>query len=91
MPTRLSIDLRDESLYKAIKFRAVEEGTTVRQVVISALRQWLHSRAETGKGINRTAVKQLSEVRRRVFGDRVLSGSSVDLIREAREERLARL
>ncbi|MGQ9532542.1 MAG: hypothetical protein ACUVTQ_07030 [Desulfotomaculales bacterium] len=91
MPTRLNVDLRDESLYKAIKFRAVEEGTTVREVVISALRQWLHSRAETGKGISRTAVQRLNEVRRRVFGDRVLSGSSADLIREAREERLTRL
>ncbi|MEW6771755.1 MAG: hypothetical protein AB1330_10275 [Bacillota bacterium] len=93
MPTRsrLNIDLRDEMLYKAIKIRAVEEGTTVREIVVAALRQWLRSGNETGKGLNRTAVERLNEVRRRIFGNRVLPGSSADLTREAREERLSRL
>jgi len=70
------------------KIRAVEEGTTVREIVVAALRRWLRSRNETGEGLNRTAVERLNEVRRRIFGNRVLPGSSADLIREAREDRL---
>ncbi|MFZ5898429.1 MAG: hypothetical protein ACOYU7_04525 [Bacillota bacterium] len=91
MRSRLNIDLRDEGLYKAIKIQAVEEGTTVREIVVAALRQWFRSRKQTGTGIDRTAVKRLNQARRRIFGDRVLPGSSVDLIREAREERLPEL
>jgi plasmid stability protein len=91
MRTRLNIDLRDEGLYKAIKIQAVEKGTSVRKIVEEALRQWLRSQSETERHIDRAAVKRLSEVRERVFGDRVLPGSSAALIQEAREERLSRL
>ncbi|MEW6448012.1 MAG: hypothetical protein AB1426_07990 [Bacillota bacterium] len=91
MSSRLNIDLKDEGLYKAIKIRAVEEGTTVREMVAEALRQWLGRKDKKAKGIDRAALTRMNEVRKRVFGDRVLPGSSTDLIRETREERLSRL
>lgn len=91
MSSRLNIDLRDEGLYKVIKIRAVEEGTTMREMVAEALRQWLSRKDKKLKGIDRAALIQMNEARKRVFGDRVLPGSSTDLIRETREERSSRL
>ncbi|MEW6173527.1 MAG: hypothetical protein AB1510_10775 [Bacillota bacterium] len=91
MPSRLNIDLRDEGLYKAVKIQAVEEGTTVRDIVTEALRQWLRQKGNKAKGIDRAALTRMNEARKRVFGSRVLPGSSTDLIREARKERLSRL
>jgi len=87
--SRLNIDLRDEELYKAVRIVAIENGTTVREIVIEALRQWLRQNEDrkVSEGARQAAVARLNEVRRRVFGERILIGDSVDLIREAREER----
>ena len=89
MSSRLNIDLKDEELYKAVRIMAIEKGTTVREIVIEALRQWLRQNADrrVSEGARQAAVARLNAVRGQVFGERVLTGDSVDLIREAREER----
>lgn len=96
MPSRINVDLRDEKLYKALKIRAIEEGTSLREIVVDALRRCLYQKAtppegKNVKGVDWAAVKRLREVRKSIFGNRILPGDSADLIREAREERLSRL
>ena len=39
--TKITVDLGDEALFKAVKIAAVERGTSLREVVIEALRTWL--------------------------------------------------
>jgi len=39
--TRITVDLGSEELLKAVKIAAVEQGRTVRDIVIEALTQWL--------------------------------------------------
>jgi hypothetical protein len=89
MPTRLNLDLKDEKLYKAVKIRAVQKGATVREIVVQALQEFLEYRS--GRPVTRLAVSRLNEMRRKIFGERVLPGHAAGLIREAREERTGRL
>jgi len=46
--SRITVDLGDEELVKAVKIAAVEQGRTVRDIVVEALTQWL------GEGHNPT-------------------------------------
>ncbi len=85
MSTRLNLDLKNEELYKAVKIRAVQEGTTVREIVTQVLQQWLEGRKV--RPVNRRAVTRLNEIREKIFGERVLPGHAADSIREARGER----
>ena len=39
--SRITVDLGDEELVKAVKIAAVEQGRTVRDIVVEALTQWL--------------------------------------------------
>ena len=39
--SRITVDLGDENLVKAVKIAAVEQGRTVRDIVVEALTQWL--------------------------------------------------
>jgi len=39
--SRITVDLGDEGLVKAVKIAAVEQGRTVRDIVAEALTQWL--------------------------------------------------
>jgi len=39
--TRITVDLGSDELLKAVKIAAVEQGRTVRDIVIEALTQWL--------------------------------------------------
>ncbi|MEW6424464.1 MAG: hypothetical protein AB1523_06915 [Bacillota bacterium] len=89
MSARLNLDLKDEKLYKAVKIRAVQEGTTVREIVTQALQEFLECRP--GRPVTRLAVSRLNEIRRKIFGERVLPGHAADFIREAREGRNSRL
>lgn len=89
MSTRLNLDLKDEKLYKAIKIRAVQEGTTVREIVTKALQQWLEGRP--GRSVTRLAVVRLNELREKIFGEQVLPGHAADFIRQGREERTSQL
>ena len=39
--SRITVDLGDEDLVKAVKIAAVEQGRTVRDIVVEALTHWL--------------------------------------------------
>ncbi len=45
-PARLTVDLGDERLYKAIRVAAIERRRPVREIVIEALREWLRNQEE---------------------------------------------
>ena len=47
--TRITVDLGSEELVKCVKIAAVEQGRTVRDVVIEALTLWLEPR-QASKG-----------------------------------------
>ncbi len=48
--TRITVDLGSEQLVKSVKIAAVEQGRTVRDIVIEALTLWLESgRASKGQ------------------------------------------
>lgn len=38
---KVTIALRDEALYRAVRIRAVESGRQIRDVIEEALREWL--------------------------------------------------
>ena len=38
---KLTVDVGDPRLYKAIKILAIERGSTLREVVVEALRDWI--------------------------------------------------
>ena len=42
--TRITIDLGNEDLVKAIKIAAVEQGKSIREVTIEAFQEWLERR-----------------------------------------------
>jgi len=42
--TRITVDLGSEALLKALKFAAVEQGKSIREIVIEALKQWLEGK-----------------------------------------------
>ncbi|MBI2304012.1 MAG: hypothetical protein HYU86_04615 [Chloroflexi bacterium] len=44
--TKITVDLWDEALYKAVKIAAVEHGTSLRGIVVEALRDWLRRQEE---------------------------------------------
>ena len=51
--SRITVDLGDEDLVKAVKIAAVEQGRTVRDIVVEALTQWLgasHGAAAQSEG-----------------------------------------
>ena len=47
--TRITVDLGSEQLVKSVKIAAVEQGRTVRDIVIEALTLWLEAK-RTSKG-----------------------------------------
>lgn len=44
--TKITVDLGDEALCKAVKIAAVEQGVSLREVVVAALRTWLQRQEE---------------------------------------------
>jgi len=45
--TRITVDLGNEELLKAIKIAAVDQRKAMRQVIIEALQEWLEKRGKT--------------------------------------------
>ena len=43
---KITVDLGDDELYRAIKIAAIEHESSLRQVVIEALRDWLGRQEE---------------------------------------------
>ena len=86
---RLTLDL-DAPLQRRLKAVAALKGVSMRQYCQSAIERQLAQ--EDSNGTSRSysrqeAVEGLMAFREKIFGDRVLPGNSVDLIREERERR----
>lgn len=62
--TRITVDLGDEELFKAIKFAAVEQGKPVREIVIEALRQWLDRAKPSGGRDFQAMIQSINEYRK---------------------------
>lgn len=43
---KLTVDIGDPRLYKAIKILAIERGMTLREVVVEALRDWIRKQED---------------------------------------------
>ena len=86
---RLTLDL-DAPLQRRLKAVAALKGVSMRQYCQSAIENELDRDGINGTARHsqkRVTVDDLRALHKRLFGDRVLPGSSVDLIREAREIR----
>lgn len=53
--TRITVDLGSDSLVKALRFAAVEQGRTVRDIVVEALNLWLSAKASVQNGTSGTS------------------------------------
>lgn len=71
--TRITVDLGDEELLKAIKIAAVEQGKPLREITAEAFREWLAKReALEDKEDLEAMIEAESEYRRtggRLFDD----------------------
>ena len=86
---RLTLDL-DAPLQRRLKAVAALKGVSMRQYCQSAIEKQLGIDAVNGvegSPPKRVTVDDLKALHKRVFGDRVLPGNSVDIIREEREKR----
>jgi predicted SprT family Zn-dependent metalloprotease len=62
--TRITVDLGNEELLKSVKIAAVEQGKSVRGIVIEALKQWLEkNKSPRGKDFQ-TMMQTINEYRR---------------------------
>jgi hypothetical protein len=62
--TRITVDLGSEELFKAIKFAAVEQGKSIREIVIEALEQWLEGKKISRPKDFQAMMKALDEYRK---------------------------
>jgi len=62
--TRITIDLGSEELLKTVKFAAVEQGKSIREIVIEALEQWLEGKKISGPKDFQAMMKVLNEYRK---------------------------
>ena len=90
---RISIDVTPE-LRRRIRLAAAAQDMSVTQYCREILTRHLRQEADQEDARRDRALEALEMARRfreRVFGDRILTPDSVELIREAREERLRQL
>jgi predicted DNA-binding protein len=91
--SRFTLDMTPE-LRTRLKIAAARKGVTMRHYSISAIEQQLE-REEFGVlasgSFNHDAVEKAKELQKSVFGERKLADESVELIRQAREERISQL
>ena len=88
---RLTLDL-DPPLQRRLKVVAALKGISMRQYCQTAIDKELardEVQAVESLPFGREALDRLDTLRTEIFGDRVLSGDSVEFIREAREARSA--
>lgn len=62
--TRITVDLGSEELLKAVKIAAVEQGKPLREIVITALKQWLEKSKPPGGKDFQTMMQAINEYRR---------------------------
>ena len=90
---RLTLDL-DAPLQRRLKAVAALKGVSMRQYCQAAIERELDEDEATGaseKPLALSNTERLRQLQKDIFGDRVLPGDSVDIIREMREERDAQL
>lgn len=90
---RLTLDM-DPPMQRRLKAVAALKGVSMRRYCLSAIDKELALDEANGvlsKRPARSDAERFAELRKKYFGDKVLPGSSVDLIREAREIREAQL
>ena len=90
---RLTLDM-DAPMQRRLKAVAALKGVSMRHYCVIAIDKELavdEASAATTLSPRRSDAERFAELRKKYFGDRVLPGSSVDLIREAREMRDAQL
>ena len=90
---RLTLDL-DAPLQERLKAVAEQKGVSMRQYCQTAIEKELGE--DEAKGVadqppRESMAEYFARVQQEVFGDRVLPGNSVDLIREGREMRTAQI
>ena len=86
---RLTIDL-EAPLQRRLKAVAALKGVSMRQYCQSAIEKQLAQEESSDEANSHSpdeAFERLVALRQEIFGDRVLSTNSVDIIREAREMR----
>lgn len=90
---RLTLDL-DAPLQRRLKAVAALKGVSMRQYCETAIEKEL-AEDESGRALEESSglsnTERLRQLQKDIFGDRVLPGDSVDIIREMREERDAQL
>ena len=62
--TRITVDLGDAELLKAIKIAAVEQGKSIRVIVIEALQQWLERKKAPGDKDFQAMMQAVNEYRK---------------------------
>ena len=62
--TRITVDLGDEELLKAIKIAAVEQGKSIREIVIESLQQWLERKKTSGDKDFQAMMQAVNEYRK---------------------------
>ena len=90
---RLTLDL-DAPLQRRLKAVAALRGVSMRQLCQRAIEKELdedEAGGDRGKPTRLSDSESFAQIRKEIFGDRVLPGNSVDDIREMREERDAQL
>ncbi len=90
---RLTLDL-DAPLQRRLKAVAALKGISMREYCQTAIEKELaedEGGGAIGKPSGLSNTERLRQLQKDTFGDRVLPGNSVDIIREMREERDAQL
>lgn len=86
---RLTLDL-DASLQRRLKAVAALKGVSMRQYCQSAIeKQLFQERSNGGSGgtLKQVTAHDLRSLHKRLYGDKVFPGNSVEIIREEREKR----
>ena len=90
---RLTLDM-EPPMQRRLKAVAALKGVSMRRYCLTAIDKELARDESQGSPAQRTGPsdsERFAELQRKYFGGKVLPGSSVDLIREAREIRDAQL
>ena len=90
---RLTLDM-DPAFQRRLKATAALKGISMRQYCLTAIDRELAKDEVTedeSSDVDLPASEHFRRLRREVFGDRVLLGNSVDMLREAREIRQAEM
>ena len=86
---RLTLDL-EATLQRRLKAVAALKGVSMRQYCQSAIEKQLAQEEPTSVPNSRSrdeVFENLIAFRKKIFGDRIFPGNSVDIIREEREKR----